>query len=76
MVGLRVVSGVMDGGDRRPQTLAGHSRAEAEVAHDVNEMGVEAHVREVEKAVVDPCRGRCVTRASVNPEGQVRILRF
>ena len=46
-----------NGDGRRAQTLVGHSRAGAEVGHDVNETGVEARVRvrEVGKAVVDPC---------------------
>ena len=43
------------GDGRRLQTLVGHLRAEAEVAHDVNERVVEARVREVGRAVADPC---------------------
>ena len=63
-----------NGVDYRSQSLVGHSRGEAGVAHGGNEMGVEVHVREGRKAAVDPYETDG-TRVSI-PEWQVRILRF
>lgn len=53
----KVVSSVMDGGDRRSQILAGRSGVEVGVVHGVNGTGVEvrARVHEAGKAEVDPC---------------------
>jgi hypothetical protein len=67
-----VVSDAMNDAGYRSQILVAHSTGEAGVAHDVNETGVVVlfRVREMGNAAVDPCKGKCVTRASVTPEGR------
>lgn len=55
----------------RSRSPVGHSTGEAGVAHGVNGMGMEVHVRVGGKAAaaVDPCEAD-VTRASVSQKGR------